>query len=128
MSIPESVADFFPSVGMNGRKYPDQYFDVRVNDHAGEARLVSYRIWQRPPGSDTGHADWRINVKHDTIDLTTEGGGDILLIERLPENESPRYESWLVRATDPEYADLLAHCDREVQASGSAGTKRYGTF
>jgi hypothetical protein len=108
--------------------YPDAYFDVVLNQASGQAEIVRYRIWQRPPGSGTGHADWRINVGHDTVDLTSVAGGDILLVERLPAGSEPPYEVWIVGAGDPRYNTLLARCNREVQAVGAAGTKRYGLF
>ncbi len=128
VSIPEDVADFFPSVSLQGRSYPDSYFDVILNGPGGATKIVSYRIWQRPPGSAVGHADWRINVKHETIDLTDPAGRDILLIERLPSGSNPPYEAWVIGTSMPEYQPLLERCHREVEARGKAGTKNYGLF
>jgi len=128
ISLPEAVARFFPPVALSGRQYPDNYFDVLLNDPQGNGRIVSYRIWQRPPGAHVGHADWRINVKHDTIDLTNAAGADIILFERLPAGSQPPYEVWIVHPGDPTYNALLSRCDREVQAAGLAGLKRWGLF
>ncbi|MDZ4340261.1 MAG: hypothetical protein U1B94_08620 [candidate division NC10 bacterium] len=128
VSLPDDVVVFFPPVSMQGRIYPDAYFDVVLNQPRGKAEIVSYRIWQRPPGSGTGHADWRINVRPETVDLTAPAGGDILLVERLPAGSDPPYEVWIVGTSDPNYESLLARCNRDVQAVGAAGTKRYGLF
>ncbi|MGH9894125.1 MAG: hypothetical protein ACREA0_19520, partial [bacterium] len=76
----------------------------------------------------SGHADWRINVKHDTIDLTNAAGNDIVLFEKLPSGSEPPYEVWIVHPGDPTYVGLLARCNREVQAAGTAGRKRHGLF
>ena len=127
VSLPEECVAFFPTVQMQGRRYPDAYFDVLLNERTGGARPAHYRIWQRPPGTEAGHADWRINVGHDTIDQTG-AGGDILLVERLPDGSDPAYEVWIVRAGDPEHAPLLARCNRTVQARGRAGVKQFGLF
>ncbi|MFN7978373.1 MAG: phospholipase D-like domain-containing protein [Vicinamibacterales bacterium] len=127
VSLPEECVAFFPAVQMQGRQYPDAYFDVLLNERTGGARTVRYRIWQRPPGTDAGHADWRINVGHDTIDQTN-AGGDILLVERLPDGSDPAYEVWIVRVEDPEHAPLLTRCNRTVQARGRAGVKQFGLF
>lgn len=128
ISLPEAVAGFFPPVALAGRQYPDCYFDVLMNDPSGKSRMVNYRIWQRPPGATVGHADWRINVKHDTIDLTSPVGGDLILFERLPEGSQPPYEVWVVHPTDPTYNALLARCNQQVGAAGAAGVKRWGLF
>jgi hypothetical protein len=128
ISLPEDMAGFFPPVSRQGRRYPDAYFDTALNEPSGRGKIITLRIWQRPPGSGTGHADWRINVKHDIIDLTTPAGGDILLFERLPSGSNPPYEVWVVPSSHPDYTALLARCIRQVQASGSAGTKQYGLF
>ncbi len=74
ISLPEESVAFFPAVLPQGRQYEDAYFDVLLNERAGSARTVKYRIWRRPPGGAVGHADWRINVKHDTIDQTRPAG------------------------------------------------------
>jgi len=128
ISLPDAVARFFPPVALSGRQYPDAYFDVLLNDPSGSSKIVGYRIWQRPPGARVGHADWRINIKHDTMDLTNPAGGDLILFERLPDGSQPPYEVWIVHPGDPTYAALLARCDRQVQAAGQAGLKRWGLF
>lgn len=127
VSIPENVAGFFPPISLQGRKFPDEYFNVILNDPNAIGRIIGYRIWQRPPGG-TGHADWRIKVGHETIDMTLPGGGDILLFERLPRGSNPPYEAWVIKTTDPSYDSLRARCNRQVQATGKAGIKHYGFF
>jgi HKD family nuclease len=128
ISLPEESVAFFPATQMQGRQYPDAYFEVLLNERAGSAKTVRYRIWQRPPGAAVGHADWRINVGHDTIDQTRPAAGDILLFERLPDGSTPAYEVWVVHPTDPEHARLTARCTNTVQARGRGGVKRWGLF
>jgi hypothetical protein len=128
VSLPDDVVQFFPITSMQGRKYPDAYFDVVLNNPPGSAFVETYRIWQRPPGSASGHPDWRINVGHSTIDQTNLGGGDILLFERLPQGSIPEYEVWTIPPVDPRHAPLLAKCASQVTAVGAAGVKQYGLF
>lgn len=128
VSLPDDVVLFFPAVSLQGRMYPDAYFEVVLNNPPAAATVETYRIWQRPPGSASGHADWRINVGHATIDQTTVGGGDILLFERLPPGSAPAYEVWTISPADPRYPQLLARCNRQVAAAGAAGVKQYGLF
>ncbi len=128
VSLPEDIVQFFPPISVQGRRYPDAYFDVLLNKPAGSTEIIRVRIWQRPPGSRSGHADWRLNVHHATVDLTDPAGGDILLFERLPRESAPPYEAWVVGRGQPQHAALLARCARQVQAAGHAGTKRYGLF
>lgn len=128
ISLPEESVAFFPAVRIQGRRYPDAYFNALLNQRSGTALPVLYRIWHRPPGSGTGHTDWRINVGHDTIDQTRAAGGDVLLVERLPDGSDPGYEVWVVHPSDPEHARLLARCTETVQSRGSAGLKQYGLF
>jgi HKD family nuclease len=127
VSIPEVASTIFPPIKKSGRKYPDAYFNVRVNVPSKKTVTETYRLWQRPPGSATGHADWRINIRHTTMDLTSDGGGDILLFERLEDDETP-YEVWVIKPGDKRYDEVVAKCVSQVAASGSAGVKRYGLF
>jgi hypothetical protein len=126
VSIPEDAAQFFPPVAMRGRRYPDVYFSARVNA-VTDTPSQKYRLWQRPLGSATGHADWRINIGHGTMDLTSDGGGDLLLVERVDDEEVP-YEVWVVKPSESKYADILNKCEFQVTAKSAAGTKRYGLF
>lgn len=128
ISLPEESVAVFPAIQMQGRRYPDAYFDVLLNERRGAARTARYRIWQRPPGAAVGHADWRINVGHDTIDQTRPAAGDVLLIERLPDGSTPAYEVWVVQPNDAEHARLLARCTNTVQARGRGGVKTWGLF
>ena len=127
LSLPQGATNFFPPMSMSGRQYPDAYFDVRLNS-GQQASTVEYRIWERPAGSPTGHADLRINIKHDTVDLTTPGGNDIILFEVTPDGSGPAYDVWVIAATDPNYNALLARCTYSVAAQGAAAQKRYGFF
>ncbi len=128
VALPEDIVGFFPRVSRQGRMYPDAYFDTILNKPNGPAEVVNVRIWRRPPGAGTGHADWRLNVGHKIVDLTAAAGGDILFFERLPAGSQPPYEVWVVGAGTPQHGALLARCTKQVQAAGTAGTKRYGLF
>jgi hypothetical protein len=127
LSLPRQTADFFPPMALSGRQYPDAYFDVRLNE-GQQARIVEYRIWERPAGAAVGHADMRINIKHDTVDLAVPGGGDIILFEVTPDESGPAYDVWVVHANDANYAALLQRCTHAVAAQGAAAVKRYGFF
>jgi len=127
LSLPRPATDFFPPMAVAGHQYPDAYFNVRLNS-GQEASVVEYRIWERPAGAAVGHADLRINIKHDTVDLTTPGGGDIILFEVTPGATGPAYDVWIVAPMDPNYAALLGRCTHAVAAQGAAAIKRYGFF
>jgi HKD family nuclease len=127
LSLPRPARDFFPPMKLSGRQYPDAYFDVRLNDGA-QAKTVNYRIWERPPGGSAGHADLRINIKHETVDLTTNGGGDIIFFEASPDAEGPAYEVWVVKPADANYNSIRDRCTHEVAAHGAGEAKRFGFF
>jgi hypothetical protein len=127
LSLPRPATDFFPPMAVSGRQYPDAYFDVRLNS-GQEANIVEYRIWERPAGIAAGHADLRINIKHDTVDLTTPGGGDIILFEMTPEETGPAYDVWIISPVDANHAALLRRCSYAVAAQGAAAIKQYGFF
>ena len=127
VSIPEAASKMFPPVTKSERKYPDAYFKVRVNVASEKTVGATYRLWQRPPGSAVGHADWRINIRHVTMDLTSDGGGDIFLVERLEDDDVP-YEVWIIKPGEKRYDEILAKCTHQVAASGAAGVKKYGLF
>ncbi len=126
ISLPDAAAQFFPAMQRTQRMYPDAYFEAMLNSPQ-RASSVDYRLWRRPGGA-AGHADLRINVKHDTIDLTTPGGGDLILFERTATSVGPQYEVWIVKPNDPNHQDLRAHCNHRVTARGSGGVKYYGFF
>jgi len=127
LSLPRPATEFFPPMSVTSRKYPDAYFNVRLND-GQQASVVEYRIWERPSGEVAGHADLRINVKHDTVDLATPGGADIILFETTPEGVGPAYDVWVISQNDPNHAALLRRCTHTVVTRGAAVTKRYGFF
>jgi hypothetical protein len=126
LSLPRAAREFFPRMRVAEHEYPDAYFEVRLN-HERRATIVTYRIWERPGGHGAGHADLRINIKHETVDLTTDGGGDIVLFEASPE-EGPAYEVWIVRPGDPNYDSIRARCTHTVTARGAGAAKQYGFF
>lgn len=127
LSLPNGALAFFPPIVKTARMYPDVYFDVILNSSTN-AQIVQYRLWRRPGGGGTGHADLRINIQHKTVDLSTPGGGDIILFEATARETGPAYEVWLIKPQDPQYQQILARCTHTVAAKGAGDEKRYGFF
>lgn len=127
LSLPNGALAFFPPIVKTTRMYPDVYFDVILNSPT-KAEIVQYRLWQRPGGGGTGHADLRINIQHKTVDLSTSGGGDIIVFEATARESGPAYEVWLIKLKDPQYQQILARCTHTVTAKGAGDEKRYGFF
>jgi hypothetical protein len=127
LSLPRAAEHFFPPMQQTARQYPDAYFNVRLND-GDLAQTVNYRIWERPSGSGSGHADMRINIKHDTVNLMTDGGGDIILFEASAAPEGPSYDVWILTPENSAYNDIRQRCTQEVVSHGAGEPKRYGFF
>lgn len=118
--IPHAAVNFFPQISNAGRKYLDAYFDVVLNTLEGRERH-SYRIWyyeERATGTKID--EYRLRLDHETIDLSTLGGGDLLVINKLPVGSDPEYEVTILPQTDPTYPAFLALCNRDAQG------KRWG--
>lgn len=118
--IPHGAINFFPALTRGGRKYPDAFFDVVLHTPLGPERH-QYRIWyyeERATG--TRIDEYRLRLDHDTIDLTTPGGGDLLVINKLPPGSDPLYEVTVLPQTDPTFPAFLALCTNESQG------KRWG--
>ena len=118
--VPHDAVAFFPPISPAGRKYPDTMFDVVLNSPTGR-EVHTYRLWyyeQRAVGTKID--EYRLRMDHTTIDLTTSGGGDVLVINRLPEGSRPHYEVTVVQKTSPDHARSLALCARSSQG------KRWG--
>ena len=118
LSLPRTRWDFFPAMQRTARQYPDAYFDAHLNS-GDKAETINYRIWERPAGGGAGHADLRINIKHDTVDLTTDGGGDIILFEASPSAGGPAYEVWI----SPEADEFRLRRSLGAVHTGSRGTR-----
>lgn len=113
--IPHEAIPFFPSLSISGRQYPDALFDVCLNTQTGQERH-GYRLWyyeERATG--TRIDEYRLRMNHDTIDLTTIGGGDLLVISRRPQGADPSYEVTILPRSDPTYPGFLNLCVNEVQ-------------
>lgn len=118
--VPHAAIPFFPQLGLSGRRYPDAMFDVLLNTSTGQERH-RYRLWyyeERATG--TRIDEYRLRMNHDTIDLTTQGGGDLLVITKLPEGSEPAYEVTILPQTDPTFPGFSSLCVNEVQG------KRWG--
>lgn len=59
--------------------------------------------------------EYRLRLDHDTIDLSTQGGGDLLVFNKLPPGSDPAYEVTVLPQTDPTFPAFLAMCNREAQ-------------
>ncbi len=120
--VPHASVNFFPPLSDGGRRYPDVFFDVVLHTPLGPERH-NYRLWyyeERAIG--TRIDEYRLRLDHDTIDLTTPGGGDLLVINKLPAGSDPEYEVTILPQTDPTFPAFLALCTREAQG------KRWGTL
>lgn len=113
--VPHLAKNFFPPISISGRKYPDVNFDVVLNVPTGRERY-HYRFWyyeKRATGKPID--EYRLSVGKDTIDLSTLGGGDLLVINKLPEGNNPMYEVTVLPQTDPTFASFLALCTNDAQ-------------
>lgn len=118
--IPHAAVDFFPPLTGASRKYPDAVFDVVLNTPMGRERH-SYRLWyyeERAVG--TRIDEYRLRMDHDTIDQTAPGGGDLLVITKLPAESDPAYEVTVLPRSDPTFPAFLGLCSSETQG------KRWG--
>ncbi|HEY73020.1 MAG: hypothetical protein DRJ03_19445 [Chloroflexi bacterium] len=119
--IPHAAIDFFPPLAQSGHKYPDAFFDVILHTPLGPERH-SYRLWyyeQRAVG--TRIDEYRLRLNHDTIDLATPGGGDLLVINKLPPGNDPAYEVTVLPQTDPTFPAFLNLCTRKAQGKKWGG-------
>src|SRR2546425_7310721 len=115
MLVPHPAIAFFPALAKSGRKYPDTTFNVVLNTPLGRERH-EYRLWyyeERAVG--TRIDEYRLRVDHETVDLTTPGGGDLLVVNKLPKGSHPEYEVTIVGRADPAFSQLLQHCRFEAQ-------------
>lgn len=118
--VPHAAIPFFPPLALSGRQYPDVMFDLLLNTPTGQDRH-RYRLWyyeERATG--TRIDEYRLRMNHDTIDLTTPGGGDLLVITKRPQGSHPVYEVTVLPQTDPTFPAFFALCVNEVQG------KRWG--
>jgi hypothetical protein len=120
--IPHAAIEFFPQLSLSGRKYPDAQFDVVLNTPMGRERH-RYRLWyyeERATG--TRIDEYRLRMNHDTIDLSASGGGDLLVVNKLPEGNDPVYEVTILPQTDPTFPAFIGSCRFEAQG------KRWGVI
>ncbi len=113
--IPHAAVGFFPALSLSGRKYPDANFDVILNTPTGPERH-NYRLWYyefRATGSRID--EYRLRMNRDTIDLSRIGGGDLLIITKLPVGSDPAYEVTILPQPDPTFPSFLALCTNRVQ-------------
>ena len=113
--VPHRAIGFFPPLSMAGRKYPDVLFDVALNTPDGQERH-RFRLWyyeQRATGTKID--EYRLRLNHDTIELSSRGGGDLLVINKLPPGSDPPYEVTILPQTDPTFPAFLAYCKEVAQ-------------
>jgi HKD family nuclease len=112
--IPHAAIGFFPPLSLAGRKYPDVIFDVVLNTETGRERHT-YRLWyyeERAIG--TRIDEYRLRLDHDTIDLSSPGGGDLIVINRLPPGNGPLYEVTILPQSDPTFPAFLSLCTKQI--------------
>ena len=107
--IPNAAVGFFPPLSSSGRKHPDTLFDVVLNTATGRERH-RYRFWYYADRSEN-----RLRMDHDTIDLSTPNGGDLLVINKLPLDSEFLYEVTILPLTDPTFPAFLSLCKYEAQ-------------
>jgi len=114
--IPQNAMGFFPSLLSTNRKYPEVLFDVALNTNTGRERH-SYRLWSYP-----NRTEYRLRMDKDTIDLSTQNGGDLLIINKLstPMESNLLYEVTILPQTDPTFSAFFGLCTKESQG------KRWG--
>ena len=113
--IPHEAIEFFPPISLSGRMYPDCNFDVVLNTPAGCERH-RYRLWyyeQRAVG--TRIDEYRLRMDHETIDLSTLGGNDLLIINKLPDGSDPAYEVTILTKADLAFYKFHSLCNRVTQ-------------
>lgn len=118
--IPHEAIGFFPPLSLSGRKYPDVYFRVALNTPTGKERH-RYRLWyyeERAIG--TRIDEYRLRMNHDTIDLSSPGGGDLLVVNKLPSGSVPAYEVTVLSQRDARFPYYFSLCNRIAQG------KRWG--
>lgn len=72
--IPMGAVNFFPEMTDGGRKHPDVYFDAELQTAEGTETL-NYRFWYYED-----RREWRLNVRHKTMEQVSPRGGSILVI------------------------------------------------
>lgn len=113
--IPKDAIGFFPDLKSGGStKHPDAFFDVRLNTSDGPEKHT-YRFWYY-----ADKEEYRFRVDNETIDLTTPGGGDLMVVTKLDDEPALEYEVSFVNPEDPRFDGLLASCEY------SAGGKKWG--
>ena len=113
--IPHAAIGFFPNLSFSDHKYPDAYFDVVLNTPTGSERH-RYRLWYyEERASGTRIDEYRLRMNHDTVDLSAPGGGDLLVINKLPEGSDPGYEVTILPRRDPTFSAFLDLCKYEIR-------------
>ena len=113
--IPLEARDFFPQLTLQAnRKYPDANFDVALNTSTGQERH-SYRAWFYEE-----RGEFRLRMDRETIELSSPQGGDLMVINRLPEDSDPAYEVTILPQSDPIFPVFMGKCVKVAQG------KRWG--
>lgn len=112
--IPHPAIGFFPQLSLSGRIYPDVIFDAVLNTQTGRERHT-YRLWyyeERAVG--TRIDEYRLRLNHDTIDLSSPGGGDLIVINKLPPGNDPSYEVTILPQSDPTFPAFFSLCTNQI--------------
>ena len=90
-------------------------FDVVLNTLSGRERH-GYRLWYYElRATGTKIDEYRLRMNHDTIDLSIPGGGDLLVINKLPMGSDPAYEVTILDKQDMQYPRFFRMCTNIVQ-------------
>ena len=108
--IPLEARDFFPQLTLQAnRKHPDANFDVELDTPTGQERH-SYRAWFYEE-----RGEFRLRMNGETIELSTPEGGDLIVINRLPEDSDPPYEVTILPQSDPIFPIFMEKCVKVAQ-------------
>ncbi|MGZ4848286.1 MAG: hypothetical protein ACXV7G_12580 [Halobacteriota archaeon] len=112
--IPHDAISFFP-VLQRGKKYLEAKFDVILNTPTGQ-ELHNYRFWYYDVRSNgTPIDEYRLRMDKQTIDLSSSGGGDLLVITKLPDYHQTQYEVTIVSRMLQDFKDLSKLCRNKAQ-------------
>lgn len=113
--IPKNALAFFPNILPGTSKYDEAYFDVTLHSPIGSYKY-NYRLWYYDVRANGKPIDeHRLRMNHETIDLTTDGGGDLLVINKFTTGTLTSYEVTIVSMSDTSYSKLVSLCHHSAQ-------------
>jgi len=102
---------------LSGRKHPDVEFKVILNTSTGRENL-KYRFWFYE-----AKREWRLRVRHATIDLITSEIENLLIINKFatPIEDDVFHEVTVLPQTNQTFTVFLSLCTKDA-----GGNKKWG--